>query len=173
MNAARGTSRLRRLRRRGFTLVEVVAVLVIMGIMLLLALPDVESSSRTYRLQSGANKVMAALLFAQAASINTGVDHGCEFSTVANTVRCFQVVGSPPYPTVNHPVKKTPYLVDFDTEPGLGGVALSSVTFPSSTVTFDSLGGPDNGGTATVSIGAYSKNVDVSAIVGLMEFSDP
>jgi len=150
-----------------------VAALVVMGIILLMTLPDLESSGRTYVLQSGANEVMAALRFAQAKAMNTAVKHGCDFSTADNTLRCFVVSGSPPYPTIDHPIKKTPYALDFDTTPGLGGVTVTSVTFPNSTVIFDSLGAPDNAGTVTVSISGYSKNVEVSAISGLMEFTDP
>lgn len=40
-------------------------------------------------------------------------------------------------------------------------------------VVFDTFGSPDNGGTVTVSVSGYSKNVEVSPIAGLMEFSDP
>ncbi len=161
------------MRRRGFTLLEMITVLVVMGIVLAVALPEMDASGRTYLLQSGANKVMAALQSAQAEAISTGVSHGVTFSPTDNTLTCFTVTGSPPYPTINHPVKKTPYLVDFDTAPGMGGVAIASTGFPSDQVIFDSMGSPDSGGTVTVSLGVFQRNVVVAAISGVMEFKDP
>ncbi len=160
-------------RRSGFTLLELVTVLVILGVVLAVALPEMESSGRTYVLQAGANEVMAALQFAQAEAISTGVNHGVLFSTGDNSLTCFSETGSPPYPTVAHPVKKTPYLVDLDTAAGLGGVAILSTTFGSDQVVFDTLGSPDAGGTVTVSLGDYRRNVVVTAISGVMEFADP
>ena len=159
--------------RRAFTLVEVAAVLIVLAIALLVALPSVESSHRTYLLQSGASRVMAALQTAQSEAVASGVDHGVEFSTADNTLRCIQMVGSPPYPIITHPVLKTPYSVDFDTAPGLGGITLTGVTFPESRVVFDSLGSPNNGGTVTVSLGLYARSVEMAAVSGLMEFRDP
>lgn len=152
---------------------ELVTVLVIIGIVLAIALPEMDASGRTYLLQSGANKVMAALQSAQAEAISTGTSHGVTFSPTDNTLTCFQVTGSPPYPTIVHPIKKTPYLIDFDTEPGMGGVKILSTTFASNQVIFDSLGSPDSGGVAVVSLGAFQRNVVVTAISGVMEFSDP
>ncbi|NOS99701.1 MAG: hypothetical protein HOP29_03650 [Phycisphaerales bacterium] len=160
-------------RSSAFTLVEMTAVLFVMAILVLLVLPDVASSNRTYRLQSAAHEVLAALQFAQSQSIQTGTSYGCETSMSANTMRCFQVVGAPPYPTVNHPVKKTSYAVDFDTLPGHGGISITASTFASETVTFDSLGSPSSGGFITVSLSGYSRRTNVSAITGRMEFSDP
>jgi prepilin-type N-terminal cleavage/methylation domain-containing protein len=160
-------------RRASFTLVEIMTVLTILGVLLLLALPDMDASSRTYLLQSGASEVMSGLQFAQAEAIATGVSHGCEFTTGTNSFFCFDATGGAPYSPAVHPVKKTAYSMDFDTAPGFGGVVLSAVTFTDGRVIFDSLGSPDFGGTVTVSLSGFSKNVDVSPISGLMEFSDP
>jgi len=160
------------IERHGFTLIELTAVIVLMGIMLLMVLPDLESSSRSYVLDSAASEVMAALRFTQARAMSTSVSHGCEFSTADNTLRCFEVTGSPPYPTADHPIKKTPYTVDFDTAPGLGGVAITGVSFTDATVTFDSFGAPDAGGTVTVSLSNCSKTISVLAITGLLSVSD-
>ncbi len=159
--------------RRAFTLLELVAVLAVLSILLALALPDMDASHRTYVLDSAASEVLAALRFAQSRSIHTGVDHGCEFSAADDTIRCFQVSGSPPYPTVNHPVRKTPYTLDFDASPGHGGVTISSVTFAASTVIFDSLGSPDSGGSVWVTMSGLSKVVTVTAVSGVIRVTDP
>lgn len=160
-------------RSGGFSLVELTAVLLVISILAVVILPDIESSNRSHRLHSAASEVMAALQFAQARSIHSGVSHGCETSMAANTLRCFEAVGAPPHATVTHPVRKGMYLIDFDASPGHGGIAITANSFPSETVTFDSLGSPGSGGAITVSLSGFSRRVNVTAISGLMEFSDP
>jgi len=159
--------------QRAFSLAELIAVLVIIGILVTVALPDMASSNRTYLLDAAANRILAALRFAQSQAVTTGTDHGCLITPSANTFSVFQAVGAPPYPTATDPVKKTPYTVDFDTEPGFGGITISSTTFPADTITFDSLGSPDNGGTITLSLSGFNKLVAVSAVTGLIEKTDP
>lgn len=164
---------LRHPKHRAFTLIEVIAVMVILAIGLLIALPDMDSSHGTYMLQSGANQIMSALQITQAQAISTGVDHGCSFSALDNSFRCYKIEGSEPYPAITHPVRKTPYEIDLDTVPGIAGVAITGVTFTDEKVAFDALGSPDDGGTITLTLGAHSKNIEVAAVTGLMEFTDP
>ncbi len=160
-------------RHNAFTLIELAAAMIVLSITVLLAIPTMDSANRSYLLNSGSSRVMASLRYAQAQSIAIGIDHGVEFSPANNTIRCFIVQGTPPYPSATHPATKLPYLIDFDTTSGLGGVTLASTTFTSDTVTFDSLGSPTEGGSVSVAISGYTKNVTLSAVIGLLEFTDP
>lgn len=164
--------------RRGFTLIEILCVVVIVGIASAIILPQI-SSRDDLRAASAARALMADLLYAQNRSIALQKMHYVQFNTATNT---YQVLDNPsPANVITHPVNQTPYTVTVGTG-SLANVQIQSASFDGkNTVAFDSMGTPYSwslvGGTTamnsgsvvfqcgtnklTVSVGAYSGEITV------------
>src|SRR5438270_1697999 len=124
-------------RRQGFTLIEILCVVVIIGIASAVILPQL-STRDDLRASSAARTLMADLLYAQSRSIALQKYHYVSFNTATST---YQVMDSPTN-VITHPVELGPYVVTFGTG-NLNKVKLSSASFDGqTTITFDSLGIP-------------------------------
>ena len=125
---------------RGFTLIEILVVVVIIGIASAIILPQI-SSRDDLRAASAARALMADLLYAQNRSIALQKMQGVQFNTATNS---YQVVdlSSGAAVVITHPVNQTPYLVTLGTG-SLSNVTLASPTFDTqTTVAFDAMGVP-------------------------------
>lgn len=164
-------------RRRGFTLIEILSVVVIVGIVSAIILPQL-SSRDDLRCASAARALMADLLYAQNRSIALQQMQYVQFNTATNSYQVLDAVS--PNDVITHPVNGTPYTVNVSAG-SQTNVTLSSVSFDgNNTVAFDSMGVPYsyNGTTTaalvsgqvviqcnanklTVSVGPYSGEITV------------
>jgi prepilin-type N-terminal cleavage/methylation domain-containing protein len=144
-------------RRRGFTLAEVVCVLVIMTILAAIALPRYAKTLSRYRAELAARRVVADLSLAQ---------RQARFSSTAQTVvfdsaaEACQLIG---LPDPDHP--GLDYVVNLGAEPyraDIGSVDLGG----DAQIVFDGFGQPDSGGSIVVSAGNCYKQIDVDSVTG-------
>ncbi|HZL36810.1 MAG TPA: prepilin-type N-terminal cleavage/methylation domain-containing protein [Tepidisphaeraceae bacterium] len=137
--------------RRAFTLIEILAVVTILGLTSAIILPQL-SSHGDLDAASAARSITADLLYAQSLSIASGNMTYVVFDSANGKYDLMSAV-SPSNVILTHPVLHAPYEVVFGNG-ALKNVTMSSVSFDGqTTVAFDSLGVPYsyNAGTQTTS----------------------
>lgn len=149
--------------RAGFTLAEVLIVLVVVAFMAGVAIPQIAGSSDQAILDGAALRARAALLYAQGRSIG-GVRHKVVFSPSTETFTVYNVVTGAVAPDPENSAKS--YQVVLSADEDLRGVDLASTTFGSNEVSFNDYGVPSGGGTATFSRAGRSRKVSVDAFTG-------
>ena len=121
------------MRQVGYTLVEVLVVVVILGVVAAALLATHGSVDAEQTLEAAAAEVAAALRFARSEAIRSGEPHGVEASTSTQLVRVYRLdtSASPPVPvySVRHPVDKKLYHLDFSSDPMLAPVSVTSAAF--------------------------------------------
>jgi prepilin-type N-terminal cleavage/methylation domain-containing protein len=121
------------MRQVGYTLVEVLVVVLILGVVAAALLATHGSVDAEQTLEAAAGEVAAALRFARSEAMRTGEPHGVEASTLTQRVRVYQldISVSPPVVdySVRHPVDKKLYHLDFSSDPMLAPVSVTSVAF--------------------------------------------
>ncbi|MEE8428500.1 MAG: prepilin-type N-terminal cleavage/methylation domain-containing protein [Gammaproteobacteria bacterium] len=117
-------------RETGYTLVEILVVVSILGIVALVAIPDF--SSNTQKLDLATAEVVQAIRFARSESMRTGAPHGVEINVAGDRIRVPRLPDPPPAPPiydVRHPLDKKIYDLQFQGDRQLGGVTISSAVF--------------------------------------------
>ena len=123
------------MRARGYTLVELLAVVALLAIIALAALPLAAPVGES-KLDASAREVANALRFARGEAIRTGAYYGVDFSVDAavgyRRIRVFRTdSASPPNPVydVRDPLTKNLYDEQLVAGPGTAGVVLTNATF--------------------------------------------
>jgi prepilin-type N-terminal cleavage/methylation domain-containing protein len=154
----------------GFTMVEIVIVIVVIGIAALLAIPMM-SSAASLQIRSAGNMVAADLEYAKSMAISRGQNYSVTFDTSADS---YTIVGPDGNP-IEHPVKKGfDYVVSFQNESRLNQVHITNVNFGGTspqTVTFDCLGSPMNltvEGTVSLQADGITKTIKVEPVTGFI-----
>jgi prepilin-type N-terminal cleavage/methylation domain-containing protein len=150
----------------GFTMVEVVIVVVIIGIAALIAVPMM-SSAASLQIRSAANMIAADIEYTKSMAISRGQKYSVVFDKSADS---YKIVGPDGTTTIDHPVKKGfKYIVNFQNESKLNQVDITNADFGGSqTVTFDCLGSPDNGGSVVLQADGTTKTVTVEPVTGFI-----
>lgn len=114
--------------QRGYSLPELLAVIMILGIVASVAIPDI-STTNPDQLELAAEEVAEAVRFARGESIRTGEPHGFFTDLPNKQIRVFRAdtTSNPPTPVydVYHPVSKRLYDIDLDDHPFARADALS------------------------------------------------
>ncbi|MDB5174941.1 MAG: putative fimbrial protein [Phycisphaerales bacterium] len=135
-----------RSKRPGFTLIEILVVVVIMGLTSAIILPQLGSRD-DIKTVSAARGLASDLLYAQSRSIATGTMQYVVFNVSSGKYDVMDSLG--PANIISHPVLHTPYEIVFGTAP-LQSVSLNSVSFDgTTTIAFDTLGVPYSYASAT------------------------
>lgn len=147
---------------RGFTLIEILIVIVILAIAAMTAIPMMGSAA-SVQIRSAGNMIAADLEYAKSLAISKGQNFSVVFDEGEESYRIADQDGN----TISHPVKKGfDYVIDFEDE-GLGRVEIADADFDgASQVQFDYLGSPDNGGTVHLQAGDMSATVSVEPVTG-------
>jgi len=151
----------------GFTFLELVIVVLVLGIITMMALPAMNDFFTDETLNAAADAIVNAMYYARTLAITTRADHGVVFDAEANSFQVMRAVGTPPdetYVIVEHPVTKRDYAVSFDDGPVGQGVDLYSVQFGlNQYVRFDNLGVPLKLGSIFIQYGGESWKIGVTA----------
>lgn len=149
----------------GFTMVEIVIVIVVIGIAALLAIPMMSSAS-SLQLRSAANMLAADLEYAKSTAISRGQNYSVVFDTGADSYKIVGPDGNP----IEHPVKRGfDYVVSFQNESRLNRVGIASANFNGTqTVTFDCLGSPDSGGSVVLQADTATETINVEPVTGFI-----
>lgn len=154
--------------RAGFTLVELMVVLVVLAIVSAVVVPHVMESSDIEAL-SAARVLSADLQYAQDMAITTQQDITVTFNAATGTYTLSNASG----PLI-HPINKTEYVTTFGSQRGMGQVQMHSAAFGGEAkVTFDEVGSPSAGGSVSLQAGAYICQVNVAGTTGKVTVSTP
>jgi len=169
----------------GFTLVEALIIVFILGIVVTLAIPTLQSGVAESKLAGASGEITVALEYAQLVAMTSGGQTRVTVDAANDTilVERFEITGditgaeteiaendidSGAFATVAHPASRgKDYNIVFADEDRFDGVDIVSATFGGGqTVTFDAMGVPSNGGTVTLSLGGNQVSLTVDALSG-------
>jgi prepilin-type N-terminal cleavage/methylation domain-containing protein len=77
-------------QRQGFTLLELMTVVVIIGIIAAMAMPNFDLSIKKIRFKSASNSIVSGLRLARSAAISQKVQHGVNFDATNNVISVFK-----------------------------------------------------------------------------------
>jgi prepilin-type N-terminal cleavage/methylation domain-containing protein len=120
--------------KQGFTFIELVMVILIIGILSVVIATDLFSSLRALRLEGAKWKLKSDILFAQGLAVTQQINHGVMFDPVNETYSVYMSSQN----TTNietDPLTQQPLTVDFTKEPNFKGVVIYSTSFGSPTTT--------------------------------------
>jgi len=154
---------------RGFSLLEIIIATVILCIAGVMIIPMMSSASST-QIRSASNMVAADLEYAKSMAITKGQDFRVFFNAATESYQIQDQDGA----IISHPVKKGfDYEVNFSNDDRLNKVGIDNVDFDSaSTVTFDYLGSPDNGGDITLTADGVIVTITVEPVTGFVTISE-
>ena len=172
--------------RRGFTLVEILAVVVIMGIESAIIIPNMGTRD-DMRVTAAARVVVADLIYAQNQAISTSSVVYVKFDVANNKYTLLTTASSGGDVTMNNPLTQQTYIQQFGTgSQGWDTVSLQSATLNGIdgnyqncfTLAFDEIGSPSvfnygtnltnelNSGSVVVKCGQFTKTISISAATG-------
>lgn len=115
-------------RQRGVSYVEIMAVVILLGIIAAAAMPDF-SGAGSKKLEIAARQITQAIRFAQSEAIRKKIPHGVDFDTLTDRARVYSLPGLIPAYDVYHPIDKKLYDIQLSTGPQVAGVDLVSANF--------------------------------------------
>ena len=157
--------------RRGFTLVEVIIVVVILSIAAMMAIPMM-SSAGSVQIRSAADAIAADLEYAKSMAISRQRKYSVVFD-IDNESYWIQDDTSPD--PIKHPVKRGfRYTIDFRNDSRLNKVDLVTADFDiPNRIYFDYLGSPLlNGGTITLQADGSTVIITVEPVTGFISISN-
>lgn len=167
--------------RMGFTLIEIMIVMVILGIAAAVAVPMM-SSAASMQIRAASNMVAADLEYAKSMAISRGQRYWVVFDQANEKYEIQEDDGS----AITHPITRKPeYVVDFASDGRLDRVDIENVTLDPTgyKIGFDYLGSPYsrgsgfsspnlNAGTITLKAGGITKTVTVEPVTGFITVSN-
>lgn len=149
---------------RAFTLVEILVVIVILGSVAAILVPRLTAMGDIQAV-SAARSLVSNLQYAQNEAIVQQEPITINFDTGAGSYDLRDSGGT----LLKHPISKRDFVMSFPATNGLDRVQILSASFNgASSLTFDPLGAPQQGGQVTVGADGYSYRVNVSPVTGKM-----
>lgn len=149
----------------GFTLIESVATIALMGIMAIAAAPLLGNANNLMSLDSAGKKIEADIRYAQNMATTTSETHGFR-ATSSTTYEVYKKVGAVTT-IVDSPYNHNPMSIDLATD--FDNVTFSAPTYPNYIIEFDKTGSPTTGGGVQVTVAIPSgetRKVTVTATSG-------
>lgn len=151
---------------RGFTLVEVIIVVVILSIAAMMAIPMM-SSAGSVQIRSAADAIAADLEYAKSMAISRQRMYSVLFDVDNESYWIQDDTGT----IIKHPVKRGfDYVIDFKNDNRMKKVDIFSVYFDSTpTIKFNYLGSPFNGSDSDLNSGNITLQADGSTVTITVE----
>ena len=166
LNKSEGSASLR--MKSGFTLIEIIIVVVILSIAAMAAIPLMSSASDV-QIRSASNLIAADLEYAKSMAISRGQNYTVVFDAANNSYGIYKKGETDP---IQHPVKKGfDYVMNFTNDSRLGKVDITGVSFTDGTVEFDCLGSPTEGGSITLDADGNTATITVEPVTGYISIS--
>ena len=183
----------------GFTLIELVTILLVFGIVVALAYPALQASLTDARLRAAASAVSTAFQFAQLSAMSTGRPYRVTVDADADTVvvatlaptylaavdAAVQAPGTSSvaeavidagdqYQSAGDPTNPgTDYQVALGSDPRYVNADIVSASFAgSSAVVFEGLGVPSAGGSALIAYGGRQIQVSIEPVTGRVTLTE-
>jgi prepilin-type N-terminal cleavage/methylation domain-containing protein len=175
----------------GFTLLETLIVLLMLGILIMLSLPQLSSALVEARLSGAAEEIVNALEYAQLTAKTSGRNIKVLISDSSDTIllRHYKSsadlfnggdvlpaidIESGSYDLIPHPLNKGfDYQISLRNELRFSGIDISQSDFkPETPVYFDSMGAPSHGGTVTLTLGPRQIVVTLDDLTGKVTLSN-
>jgi len=163
--------------RKGFTLVEVIIVVVILSIAAMMAIPMM-SSAGSVQIRSAADAIAADLEYAKSMAISHQQNYGVVFDTIADSYKVVEYNDVTYKDDIQgHPVKRGfPYTINFRSDSRLNKVDLVTANFDGGSankIYFDYLGSPlGNGGNITLQADGSIVIITVEPVTGFISISN-
>jgi len=160
---------------RGFTMIEIIIVAVIIAIAAMVAIPMMTSAA-SMQIRSAANIIAADLEYAKSMAISRQKMYAVVFD---KSTESYQI--EDPNGVIDHPVKKGfKYIVNFSSDGRLSKVDIVDTYFDTtSEVKFDYLGSPYNGsneplnsGVISLQAGGTAMTITVEPVTGFISIED-
>jgi len=173
---------------KGFTLLETLIILLLLGIVSTVAWPSMNSALNDYRLSGAAHEVSNALELAHMTSMNSGPRTRVTINDTLDTILVEKFKGSADftqsiisetdieggvYVPMDNPFNKgTNYHITLSNENRFNGVDIVSAAFSGADfVLFDAMGIPSSGGTVILTSGGIQAVVTLEALNGKVTVS--
>lgn len=151
---------------RGFTLIEVVTVVVIIGIISVIAMPRFGNSLARYRVEHAAKRLQADLILAREFAVQRS--EVCEVVFTTGSTSGYSIAKMP---RMNNR-SVLGYGVSLSDEPYRA--AISAMTLAGGNITkFDGFGMPDASGSISLMSGQYKKTVVIDGTTGSIGITTP
>lgn len=167
----------------GFTMIEIIIVVVILGITALIAVP-MFSSAADMTVRAAANRITADLEYARGLAIT----HQKPYSVVFNlTTESYEIRDTTTNTVIDDPVEPGSYSVSFAADGNFSRVDIYNANFDADStnaITFDFLGSPYHGksilssdalnsGRITLKADAFTLYIDVEPMTGYITVTGP
>ncbi len=151
----------RRCIQRGFTLIELIIVFVLLGMLAVMVVPMIASAD-DFGAAAAARMISSDIQHAQNHAIVEQERVTVHFLLSDDTYVLISESG----PMI-HPISNEAYVVDFDSKDEYAELDLLSTTFAGGdSVTFDELGSPVNSGSIVFCVGAVKYEIEVAHVTG-------
>jgi len=175
----------------GYTLMELLIVVLMLGIMVMAATPVLNSGLNDARLSGAAEEVVTALEFAQMTAATSGsrtrvtIDAALDTIVVERFSISIDLLGSESeldendveggdFAFMERPMNRgVDYSISLPDESRFSGIDITAVAFGASNfVEFDTLGAPSDGGMVTLDMGDRQIVVALDSLAGKVTLSD-
>jgi len=127
---------------KGFTLIELVMVLLVVAILSVAIMTDLVSSVSSVRLEAAKWKLKSDIIYAQNLAVTQSINHGVIFDPDAETYSLYSQTTSN---IIDDPQTTAPFTINYTTDPSFKGIGINSTSFGFPTTNrleFDDYGRP-------------------------------